>query len=125
VRAVWDKVEFATDSVLIANSARTARRGSAIQSIAKVLGMKERGGGKGIQPRHEEAVDSRTAAAFLHLHHKTLERKARMGQIPAMKLGKEWQFLRSLLSEWRKEQMNSNLKRSPNNSNEQKENRPL
>ena len=78
--------------------------------MAKKLGMKECNDGNGNQPPHEEAVDSRTAAAFLHIHYKTLERKAHMGQVPAMKLGKEWQYLLSLLSEWRKEQMNSNLK---------------
>jgi hypothetical protein len=57
------------------------------------------------------------AAAFLHIHYKTLERKARMRQVPAMKFGKEWQFLLSLLSEWQKDQMNSNLNehQPPNN----------
>jgi excisionase family DNA binding protein len=57
----------------------------------------------------ERQVDSRVAAAFLGVHYKTLERMARMGLLPAMKVGKSWQFLLSLLNEWRKEQMNSNL----------------
>jgi excisionase family DNA binding protein len=83
--------------------------------------MKDRDPGNRSQPPHEEAVDSWTAAAFLGIHYKTIERKARMGQIPAAKLGKSWQFLLSLLSEWRKDQMNSNLKCPPTN-NEQKEN---
>lgn len=82
--------------------------------------MENAKGGIGNQPPHEEAVDSRTAAAFLGIHYKTLERMARIGQVPAMKLGKEWQFLLSLLNEWRKEQMTSNLKLPPIN-NEQKE----
>jgi hypothetical protein len=47
---------------------------------------------------------------------------ARMGQVPAMKLGKEWQFLLSLLSKWRERQMNSNLNTNrPSNDDEQKE----
>lgn len=65
----------------------------------------------------------RTAAAFLGIHYKTLERMARMGLVPAMKLGKEWQFLISLLSEWRKEQMDLNLNKCrPPSNNKQKEN---
>lgn len=82
--------------------------------------MNVRDGGSNIQLSSEEAVNSRTAAAFLGIHYKTLERMARMGQVPAMKLGKEWQFLLSLLSEWRELQMNSNLKFPQNNK--QKEN---
>jgi hypothetical protein len=74
--------------------------GTGMQSIAKGLGMKERGGEIGNPPPPEESVDSRTAAAFLRIHPKTLERRARKGQIPAMKFGKEWQYLLSLLSEW-------------------------
>lgn len=76
--------------------------------------MNERNGWNAVHPTHEEMVDSRAAAAFLGVHYKTLEKMARMGQIPAMKAGKPWQFLLSLLSEWRKERMNSNLnKRRP------------
>jgi excisionase family DNA binding protein len=80
-------------------------------------------GNKRLQPPHEEAVDSHTAAAFLGIHHKTLERMARKGLIPATKFGKSWQFLLSLLDEWRKKQMNSNLnKNQPPKKNEEKEN---
>jgi excisionase family DNA binding protein len=72
---------------------------------------------------HEPPVNSKTAAAYLNIHYKTLERMARKRQVPAMKLGKEWQFLLSLLSEWRNERMNSNLKdRHPSNKNDKKEN---
>ncbi len=90
-----------------------------MQSIAEVLGMNG-SGGKGNPRPPEESVDSQTAAAFLRIHPKTLERMARKGQIPAMKLGKEWQYLLSLLSEWREGQMNSNLNgyRHPNNNAE-------
>ena len=90
--------------------------------ISKELGMENAKGGNGNRPPHEDAVDSRTAAAFLGIHYKTLERMARMGQVPAMKLGKEWQFLLSLLSEWREGQMNSNLNtHRPSNDDKQKE----
>ena len=85
--------------------------------------MNEPNSGKDNHPPHEDAVDSQTAAAFLGIHYKTLERLARMGLVPATKLGKKWQFLLSLLSEWRKEQMNSNLnQRQPSTQDKQKEN---
>ena len=76
------------------------------------LAMDERDGNSNrpLQPPFEEAVDSRTAAAFLGIHYKTLELMARKRRVPADKLGQSWQFLLSLLSEWRKERMNSNLK---------------
>jgi hypothetical protein len=98
----------------------------AFTPLRRGLGMKEHAGGNGNPPQPEESVDSQTAAAFLRIHPKTLERKARKGQIPAMKLGKEWQYLLSLLSEWREGQMNSNLNgyRHPNH-NEQKKNEDL
>lgn len=84
--------------------------------------MAESNGGNGNQPLHEEAVDSKTAAAFLIIHYKTLERMARKGQVPAMKVGKEWQFLLSLLSEWRIEQMNLNVSKSrPSSKQKEKE----
>lgn len=83
----------------------------------------EKCGGNGNQHPHEDSVDSRTAAAFLDIHYKTLERMARKGLIPAIKFGKSWQFLLSLLDEWRKKQMNSNLNKNQSpNKNEEKEN---
>jgi excisionase family DNA binding protein len=79
--------------------------------------------GNGAQPLDEEAIDSRSAAAFLHIHYKTIERMARTGWIPATKVGKKWQFLRSLLSEWRKNQMYLNLNTDhPSTNNKRKEN---
>jgi len=48
---------------------------------------------------------------------------ARVGAVPATKSGGSWQFLRSLLRKWLKEQMNSNLnKRKPAKDDEEKEN---
>jgi hypothetical protein len=84
--------------------------------------MKEINGDKGVEDTFELPVDSRTAALFIGIHYKTLEQMARMHLVPATKFGKSWQFLLSLLSEWRKEQMNSNLnKPAPPKNNEQKE----
>jgi len=70
----------------------------------------------------ERSVGSREAADFLGIHHKSLERMARMGEIPAAKSGKAWQFLLSLLDEWRREQMRSNLTKTSQIPQMEKEN---
>lgn len=56
----------------------------------------------------EPLVDSRTAAAALGMHYKTLERMARKGLVPATKLGRSWQFRLSILSDWFNGQLKSN-----------------
>lgn len=71
--------------------------------------MKGDGDWNGREAALERAVGSREAAEFLGIHYKSLERMARMGEVPASKSGKAWQFLLSLLDEWRREQMRSNL----------------
>ena len=59
----------------------------------------EMDGSNGKPPLDEEGIDSRAAAAFLQIHHKTVERLARKRLIPGTRFGKKWQFLRSVLSE--------------------------
>ena len=70
----------------------------------------------------ERSVGSREAADFLGIHYKSLERMARMGEVPAVKSGKAWQFLLSLLDEWRREQMRSNLTKTSQIPQMEKEN---
>lgn len=43
-------------------------------------------------------------AAYLHLHPVTLRNKARRGEIPAVKLGRQWRFIREELDAWLAEQ---------------------
>ncbi len=45
----------------------------------------------------------------VRLHYKTLEAKARLGLIPAMKEGKSWLFRLSLLDEYIDRQLKSNV----------------
>jgi excisionase family DNA binding protein len=66
--------------------------------------------GNGNEPPDESPIDSETAAAYLKIHPKTLERMARKGDVPATKYGRSWQFSKSLLREWLMARMNSNLK---------------
>ena len=39
-------------------------------------------------------------AAYLHIHRETIYKKARKGEIPGTKLGKEWRFPREVIDEW-------------------------
>jgi excisionase family DNA binding protein len=55
----------------------------------------------------EPLLDSREAAALLHMHHKTLERKARKGEIPGYQIAGRWCFRASELDGWLKTQVKS------------------
>ena len=47
----------------------------------------------------EPLLNSREAAPYLRIHYRTLEAKARLRLVPAMKEGKCWLFRLSLLNE--------------------------
>ena len=53
----------------------------------------------------EILLDSKTAAALLSVHWKTLQQLARSGQIPAHRIGNLWRFRASELDKW----LDSNL----------------
>lgn len=55
----------------------------------------------------EPLLDSREAAALLKIHHKTLERKAREGEVPAYQIAGKWRFRASELDGWLRSQLNS------------------
>jgi excisionase family DNA binding protein len=55
----------------------------------------------------EPLLDSRDAAALLHVHHKTLERKARGGEVPGYRIAGRWYFRASELDGWLKSQLQS------------------
>jgi len=55
----------------------------------------------------EPLLTSREAAALLRVHHKTLERKARGGQIPGYQIAGRWCFRASELDAWLKSQVHS------------------
>lgn len=55
----------------------------------------------------EPLLDSREAAKLLGIHPKTLERMARRGEVPAVRVGKFWRFRVSLLDRWIKAAVNS------------------
>ena len=48
----------------------------------------------------EKLLNSEEAAALLGIHQKVLQRFARCGQIPGLKIGKLWRFRASALDEW-------------------------
>jgi excisionase family DNA binding protein len=48
----------------------------------------------------EPLLTSREAAALLHMHHKTLERRARQKEVPAYFYNGRWYFRTSELDAW-------------------------
>lgn len=55
----------------------------------------------------EPLLDSKEAAALLHVHHKTLERKARQGVIPGHRRFNRWYFRASELDCWIRSEVDS------------------
>lgn len=50
-----------------------------------------------------EVLNADQAAEFLGFHPYTLREKARLGEIPGRKVGREWRFSRTMLLEWLRE----------------------
>jgi excisionase family DNA binding protein len=48
----------------------------------------------------EPLLDCKETAHLLHLHPKTVERLARSGDLPAVKIGKRWLFRASEIDRW-------------------------
>ncbi len=53
-----------------------------------------------MQIEFEALVDSQEAAKLLGIHPKTLQRMARRGDVPAIRIGKFWRFRVSELDTW-------------------------
>lgn len=58
-------------------------------------------------PSFEPLLDSREAAALLHIHHKTLERMARNGEVHGYQIAGRWYFRASELEAWLAGQCNN------------------
>lgn len=55
----------------------------------------------------EPLLDTREAAALLGIHPKTLQKLARSGKVPGVRIGKSWAFRASALDGWLKNQLAS------------------
>jgi len=53
-----------------------------------------------ISGRFEPLLDTEEAAKLLRIHPKTLRRSARLGEIPATRIGRLWRFRASVLNQW-------------------------
>lgn len=60
----------------------------------------------------EPLIDSREAAALLRMHHKTLERKARAGEVHGYQIAGRWFFRASELEAWLARQCNNTCRQS-------------
>lgn len=54
----------------------------------------------GMEQVFEPLLTAEEAAAHLRVHPKTLQRMARLHQIPCIRFGKYWRFRLSALDEW-------------------------
>lgn len=64
----------------------------------------------------EPLIDILAAAGLLKIHPKTLQRMARCGQIPAVRIGRYWRFRASQLDSWIRTQVNSSRQPCRNES---------
>ena len=55
----------------------------------------------------EQLVDSDEAAQLLKINPYTLQRMARTGKVPGIKVGKLWRFRKSTLDEWLRSKVDS------------------
>jgi excisionase family DNA binding protein len=53
-----------------------------------------------METQEKEVLNADEAAEFLSVNPYTIRQKARLGQIPGRKVGKEWRFSRQALLEW-------------------------
>lgn len=56
-----------------------------------------------METRQKEVLTAEEAAEFLGFNPVTIRLKARLGEIPGRKIGKEWRFSRTALLEWLRE----------------------
>jgi excisionase family DNA binding protein len=55
----------------------------------------------------EPLLDSNQAAQLIQIHPKTLQKMARGGRVPAVRVGDLWRFRASALDEWVRTALNS------------------
>ncbi len=56
-----------------------------------------------METQQKDVLTAEDAAEFLHFNPVTIRLKARSGEIPGRKIGKEWRFSRRVLLEWLEE----------------------
>lgn len=50
--------------------------------------------------KENEIMDLRQVSDYLHIHPATVYRYARLGKIPAFKIGYDWRFHKQLIDKW-------------------------
>lgn len=82
----------------VARTSSLKRRALArVASLEKGCSSFER---PGMNVEFESLLDSFEAAKLLGIHPKTLQRMARNGEVPGIRVGKFWRFRASLLDAW-------------------------
>lgn len=68
-----------------------------------------------------EVLTVEEAAVLLKLNPETVYRKARKGEIPAVKVGRSWRFPKEPLEEWLREEANKRVGRQQKQKQKQKQ----
>ena len=55
-------------------------------------------------------MDIKELAAYLQIHPATVYKYARLGKIPAFKIGSDWRFHKKLIDKWIVDKVNHNAK---------------
>jgi len=59
-----------------------------------------------------DVLTANEVAQYLRLSAATVCRLAQAGEVPAVRVGRQWRFQRGLLDEWLNERMRGNLRRN-------------
>ena len=86
----------------------TLRRQSTLESPLSLSVSREEGHSNGESHAIEVLLTSKEASQVLKIHPKVLERMAKRGEVPALKVGKFWRYRATTLDAW----INSRLQSS-------------
>lgn len=64
------------------------------------LGLRGRGGRMNTQVTFEPLLDDKQVGQLLGIHPKTVQRLARSGEIPSIRIGRKWRYRASALTQW-------------------------
>jgi len=78
----------------------TAKGKTQIQTIHGAGSPDLQQSGLKLDPLFEPLLDVNQAARLLRMHPKTLLKRARSGEIPATRVGRNWRFRASILNDW-------------------------
>ena len=81
-------------------ASETQRRQSTLESPSSLSASRGEGHSNGESHGIEVLLTSKEASQVLKIHPKVLERMAKRGEVPALKVGKFWRYRATTLDSW-------------------------